>query len=393
MINASLKNAKILIVDDHIANIELLEGVLEQAGYNNTLSTIDPREVVGLYDSFQPDLILLDLMMPYMDGYEVMEKLHQIIPPKTYLPILVITAEISSDAKKQALSHGAKDFLSKPFDIDEVILRIRNLLETRYLHQLLQKQNRTLESKVLERTRELNKAYQEIMIANRELEMLENAKLEFLSIISHEIRTPLNGIKGLTEILKNSIDKPDLLEYLNYLEQSARRLEKFSTQALLITELRTKVYRMEFDNVSIASLYTNATKNNEIKIKEKNVRVEYLRDADLLGINGDSNLIQICFDCLIDNAVEYSAKNSEVLVHTYKDENSITIEFTDNGVGFSKIALKNLFRFFRVGEKHIDKNIGLNLALVKLIMDAHKGEIKVVNNKPNGATVKLIFRN
>jgi two-component system sensor histidine kinase/response regulator len=231
------------------------------------------------------------------------------------------------------------------------------------------------------------------MIANRELEMLENAKLEFLSIISHEIRTPLNGIKGLTEILKNSIDKPDLLEYLNYLEQSARRLEKFSTQALLITELRTKVYRMEFDNVSIASLYTNATKNNEIKIKEKNVRVEYLRDADLLGINGDSNLIQICFDCLIDNAVEYSAKNSEVLVHTYKDENSITIEFTDNGVGFSKIALKNLFRFFRVGEKHIDKNIGLNLALVKLIMDAHKGEIKVVNNKPNGATVKLIFRN
>jgi putative two-component system response regulator len=163
MWDATLKNAQILIVDDQEANVRLLERILQKAGYANLRSTTDPREVLSLYGDSPPDLILLDLKMPHLDGLGVMKQLAPQIPPGTYLPILVLTADITPEAKQRALSGGARDFLTKPFDTTEVILRIKNLLETRFLHLELQNQNQTLEQKVRERTRELEEAQIEIL--------------------------------------------------------------------------------------------------------------------------------------------------------------------------------------------------------------------------------------
>jgi K+-sensing histidine kinase KdpD len=118
-----------------------------------------------------------------------------------------------------------------------------------------------------------------------------------------------------------------------------------------------------------------------------------VKDADLSSVKADLRLIQICFESLIDNAIKYSPENAVIIINAYSDSRFTTIEFTDHGVGFSAVALKNIFRFFSVGHKHIDQNPGLNIAFVKLIMDAHHGEIKVMNNKQNGAKVKLIFKN
>ena len=140
MIDSILKTAKILIVDDKQSNIDILEGLLEESGYANFQSTTDPRLVVSLFNSFKPDLILLDLMMPHLSGFEVMEQLKPLIPQGTYLPILVLTADITSESKLRALSGGAKDFLSKPFDLYEVQIRINNLLETRYLYKQIENQ-------------------------------------------------------------------------------------------------------------------------------------------------------------------------------------------------------------------------------------------------------------
>ncbi len=393
MTNTSYYDANILIVDDTISNIELLEDLLEHAGYVNVKSTTDSREVVSLYESFHPDLILLDLMMPYLSGFEIMNQLKIVVPAKTYLPILVLTAEISFDTKMRALSGGANDFLSKPFDLSEVSIRIRNLLETRYLHQLLEKQNSNLAQKVKVRTRELQKANKELQLVNQELEVLDKAKLEFLNIISHEIRTPLNGIKGFTEILKSRIDSPQLLEYLSYLEISADRLQQFSHQALLIGELRTKIYEIELQDIPIVILLEQTKKLLKVKIEKKNIQVEFLKDAELSIVKADIKLIQICFECLIDNALKYSRANDIVVVNAYSVDNHTVIEFIDNGTGFSTVALKKLFKFFGVGDKHIDQNTGLNLALIKLIMDAHKGKINISNNKTGGATVQLKFKN
>ena len=148
MIDPSFKKANILIVDDQVANNEVLEGFLEMQGYSNLLSTTDPRTVVEHYTNFKPDLILLDLTMPYLSGFEVMDQLKNHIQGYSYLPILVLTADITNETKLKALSGGASDFLTKPFDLLEVGLRIKNLLLSSYLQQQLMLQNKLLDEKI-----------------------------------------------------------------------------------------------------------------------------------------------------------------------------------------------------------------------------------------------------
>ena len=158
----TFKHARILIVDDEPNNVDVLKRVLERSGFNRIESTNDSREAAGHYVKFRPDLILLDLHMPHMNGLEVMDELNQ-IAEASYLPILMLTGDVSQEAKQEALSRGAKDFLNKPFNNDEVLLRIGTLLETRFLYLQIQSQNQMLEAKVRERTRELEAAQIEII--------------------------------------------------------------------------------------------------------------------------------------------------------------------------------------------------------------------------------------
>ena len=145
-------DARILIVDDQPANVTLLEDMLEMAGYTQVSSTTDPTEVFALDQQTPFDLILLDLLMPVMDGFEVMEQL-KATHADDYLPVLVITAQPGH--KVRALQAGAKDFVSKPFDLLEVKTRIHNLLQVRLLYQQLDDYNQELERQVLARTAEL----------------------------------------------------------------------------------------------------------------------------------------------------------------------------------------------------------------------------------------------
>jgi len=153
MKNKNLNDATILIVDDNEANIEIIKGMLELSGYKNLVSTTDSRKVLDLVRSTKPDLLLLDLIMPYLSGFDIMDMLkseEQILSNDyKYLPIIVITAEESQETKLKALTTGAKDYITKPFDIIEVKLRIRNILETQYLFQLLKEKNQTLEEKII----------------------------------------------------------------------------------------------------------------------------------------------------------------------------------------------------------------------------------------------------
>jgi PAS domain S-box-containing protein len=148
-------NASILIVDDQEANVMLLEQVLRNAGYTRITSTMDPQAVRALHQQHRYDLILLDLQMPEMDGFEVMEGLRD-LEAGSYLPVLVITAQPGH--KLRALQAGAKDFVSKPFDLVEVKTRIHNMLEVRLLYQKLAEYNKSLEQMVEDRTAELRES-------------------------------------------------------------------------------------------------------------------------------------------------------------------------------------------------------------------------------------------
>ena len=163
VVDSILRALKILIVDDQEANVQLLEQLLRREGYARIKSTTDPRQALPTFQEFQPDLLLLDLMMPHLDGYAVMQKLRPLIPSGSFLPILVITADVSTPTKHRALADGATDFLTKPIDVTEVVLRVHNLLKTRYLHRQLEGENERLEVKVRERTWELEGTQLEVL--------------------------------------------------------------------------------------------------------------------------------------------------------------------------------------------------------------------------------------
>ncbi len=180
------QTAKILIVDDQEANILLLKRLLQEiGGYTQIVSTTNPRETFALLTDFEPDIILLDLAMPELDGFGVMEQLNMIVPKESFLPIIILTADISAKTKQRALAAGARDFLTKPFDSTEALLRIRNLLETRSLHV-------KLEARVLERTRSLEEAHTELFNRAKEIEAAQLEVLERLGACA-EFRDDATG--------------------------------------------------------------------------------------------------------------------------------------------------------------------------------------------------------
>lgn len=157
------RNATFLAVDDELTHLRLIELTLEKWRYLNVYSTTEPREVMELFQQHRPDIILLDLMMPEMDGFAVMEQIKEVLEPGEYLPFVVLSAGASPEMRRKAWALGARDFFVKPFDTSEFMLRILNLLETRYLHLQLKNQNQSLERRVHERTEELRASQIEVL--------------------------------------------------------------------------------------------------------------------------------------------------------------------------------------------------------------------------------------
>jgi len=176
------KNARILIVDDQEPNIRLLERILTDTGYKTLHATTDAREVLRLCHEVEPDLILLDLHMPYLSGFEVMKQIRESLKPRSYLPILVLTADVDPDTKRAALKAGAMDFLSKPFDPVEVTLRANNLLTTRFLHLRLQAHAQLLAEKLCSTNDALSRYVNELGRKNERFVSDLNAAREAMAV-------------------------------------------------------------------------------------------------------------------------------------------------------------------------------------------------------------------
>jgi putative two-component system response regulator len=155
--------ARLLLVDDETQNLVLLRRLLHNAGYECIEDTNDSSKVLALYEDFQPDLICLDLNMPGLSGFDLLRQLSDVIPSDSYIPIIMLTGDSTPGTLQSALSLGATDFVMKPFSADEVRLRIRNLLEPRFMHLRLQEQNALLERRVRDRTRALDDSRLEVL--------------------------------------------------------------------------------------------------------------------------------------------------------------------------------------------------------------------------------------
>lgn len=230
--NEDLKDARILIVDDTLANIEVLENLLMMKGYTNVKSISDSTQAMLTIKDFKPELILLDLMMPQVSGFDIMEEIKKDSADYSLMRILVLTADITLESKKKALSGGASDFLTKPFDLTEVDLRIRNLLYTVFLLSQLTNQNSILEEKVKERTIELEKNIAAIEIQNKALR-------EISWIQSHVVRAPLARMMGAISLLEikedSGVSQEEIMEIVvtsaNEIDKTVREISAKSTQA------------------------------------------------------------------------------------------------------------------------------------------------------------------
>lgn len=183
-----IQRSRILIVDDEPANVTLLQRLLAQGKYEQVRAVTDPRQVAAIYRDWAPDLLLLDLIMPFLDGFAVMEQLAPLRGEDSLVPVLVITADASQATKLRALAGGATDFLTKPIDQTETLLRIRNLLELRSLYV-------TLDRRVRERTAELEHRVRELTALNKLFRSYLDERLE----VADSYRELASGIGRLLE--------------------------------------------------------------------------------------------------------------------------------------------------------------------------------------------------
>jgi two-component system sensor histidine kinase/response regulator len=383
MLKNEIPESKILIVDDNPKNLEILGKTLENQKHYVEFA-VDGEAALEWVKNQMFDLILLDVMMPGMNGFEVCEQLRS---NSKYddIPVIFLTAETDKKNIVKGLELGAQDYVTKPFDTKELLARVSTQLELRHSREKLKSVNKWLEEKVNERTEQLKKA-------NEELISLDNAKAEFLNIISHEIRTPLNGIVGPLQLLKGRSETGELSELINVLDISVTRLEKFSLAALTITNLRTKKHEIQKKPVVLEELIDNSLNELNEEIRQRNLRITKKTISGKQVISGKFDLLGMCITSILENAVRYSDNDGEIIIHTDTTDSEISCEISDKGPGFSEEALQKLFKLFAPGEQHINANIGLDLALVKMIVDAHNSRIEINNSPEGGATVKLTFK-
>jgi signal transduction histidine kinase len=330
--------------------------------------------------------------MPHLSGFEVMEQLKPSTLKKgSYLPILVLTADITTESKQRALANGATDFLTKPFDLVEVGLRIKNLLFTSYLMQQAENQNQILEVKVKERTRELHETNIRLVLAKDKAEASDRLKTSFMNNISHEIRTPLNGILGFAPmILDSSYSEAEKHEFLEILQISGRRLMKTVSDYMDISLIASGNMEMKNERFEPAEVLDEIELEYRPDCISKNISlsITYPDNFRSVEINSDRLLIKKVLGYLVDNAIKFTLKG-EIKVGIEVKSDSLEFEISDTGIGISKELIPFIFdRFTQVDESNTRRfeGSGLGLAIAKGISDLLGGSINVASVKGEGSS-------
>src|SRR5438093_7645630 len=365
------RDAGILIVDDERSMVRLQQELLAHAGYTNLRSTSDSREVLGLCAAFQPDLILLDLRMPNLDGIEVLRRLKP-QRAEAYLPVLVLTADVSRESKRAALEAGASDFVIKPFEQIELLLRVRNLLEMRFLHQDLRRQNEDLELRIQERTRQLLEAEKLATMGN------------LLAGVAHELNSPLSVILGQVGLFAttgaDTVARSRIKDIGEAAERCVRIVRSFLTMA--------RRHPPERGHVSLNHLLRDAVELLAFELRIANVEMAFDLEKDLPLVWADGHQLKQVVVNLVTNArqaIQDTPLSRRLSLVTRYEAASrlVRIEVADSGPGIPPENLSRIFDpFFTT--KPEGEGTGLGLALVRGIVEGHGGTITVESRPGEG---------
>lgn len=387
-----MNTGKILIIDDFKTNIIYLTRLLEGDGHE-IHSASQAENALQMISMAEFDLILLDIVMPEKDGFTLCEVIRK-SKHNASTPVIFITSENDEQSILKGFELGGQDYVIRPFKNSELRARINTHLELKRNRAQLKQLNDELEITVSKRTNELKTAlsklkssYKSLKEAQKELLDIDKVKENFLRIINHEIRTPLNGIIGFQGLIMENMKDEKLLNYLEMMQESVRRLEKFSMDALLITHLKAGAYKLEIGLYNIGFLIEQILEHYVSKIKMENIQVRM--EIQETYIYTDAKLFQYTIRNLIENAIYHSPSNHCINIKGKKmPGNYYQIRILDNGKGFPHGILKNKYRLF-INEEFTDNRPGLSLFTISLIMRYLKGKMHLTNSLKGGASAVI----
>jgi two-component system sensor histidine kinase/response regulator len=366
----------IMIVDDNPANLKLLEDMLLQQGHEVRSFPLGRLALASMQKS-PPDLILLDINMPEMNGYEVCARL-KADEELSAIPVIFLSALNETHDKVKGFQAGAVDFVTKPFQFEEVHARVETHLKLHRLERALQLQNDRLEETVALRTRELAEAHQR-------LTTLDRSKDEFLNLISHEFRTPLHGLLGAGELILNGMSpSPDNEVLRGVFLRSRRRILSILDDAVLLTKIDINGERFRSARVSLAVALNSAIEKAAEFAASRQVTLSPPSDEMDLVL-ADEVLLVKAFHALLETAVKFSEEGEKVRVARELAPGSVRVIIESNGRGIPSPALTKFFNLFSIEESITPGgDLGLGPPVASRILSLFGASVSVMNRDPLG---------
>lgn len=379
--NIPEKKKRILIVDDEYINIRVLKNFLEYEKYT-VISASNGREAINIVNNDKDlDLIILDMMLPDMLGWEICSLLRD---KYTFLelPIMIMTADNRSESMVVSFECGANDYLRKPFERSELLARVKTLIELKHsVREALQ-----LEKEVASTTKQvelLNENFEENKRVLSEMLECDKMKTEFFANISHELRTPLNVIWGTVQLLQSmnlndSVKNCDMNKYLKIMNQNALRLLRLINNLIDTTRIDGGYLSLNILNDNIVYAVEEITLSTADYMKSQGITLIFDTEIEEKYMAFDADKLERIILNILSNAIKFTEKNGTIFVNIYDLGDKIKLSIKDKGIGIPEDKLNKIFERFAQVDKSLSRRIegsGIGLALVKSLVEMHGGTI------------------
>jgi signal transduction histidine kinase len=354
--------SRVLIVDDSEDDVEMIRRCLAD-DTTEIRGVTDSKQAERVFTEFEPDLILLDLHMPQPDGLEILRRIRDARSRLGFLPVLVLTGDVGPVARNNALDLGADDFLTKPLDRKEVVLRVRNLLATRRLHVDLARASRH--------------------------------KSEFLASMSHELRTQLSSVIGFSELLLSDttdrFDEARRRRFLAQINSSGRYLLDLTSDILDLAKIESGHVMLRLENVQIVEIAHSVIRATDPLAAKKAIRIK----AELAAagqVEADGGKLRQMLLNLVSNAVKFTPQGGHITISAQRLADTVEISVSDDGIGIAESEFEHLFEEFRQVDSDIAREqhgTGLGLALTKRFVELHGGQIRLASEVGKGSVFTL----
>jgi signal transduction histidine kinase len=357
---------KILVVDDNPNNLNILSEILDEHGYE-IFFALDGESALDRAQLGNPDLILLDVMMPGMDGFETCQKLKK-NPETTDIPVIFMTALDSAQDKVEAFELGAVDYITKPVEPLEVLARVKTHLKIQRLQKRLKEQ--------LAQEKEMNEL-----------------KSRVLSIASHDLRTPLTSIKIVANLIlryEEKLEKEKKVAHLNKIIETTNYMNKMLDDLLVLVKTQSGKYKINKEKTDLFDFGKEIVKEFATLGKDTH-EIIFNCPEEMMDVTIDPDLFHHILSNLLSNAIKYSPQGGKIFFDIYKqDENFIIFSVKDQGIGIPEEDLKNLFEaFHRAGNVGEIQGTGLGLSIAQQFVELHNGEIGVESTMNEGTTFQI----